>query len=179
MNAKHLYHFASFVTATLALFSPPPIIIEQGTYIVCLENSIIRGADLVACNLVNKTICDYQQDEIYVYSTECMSLIVPIVANITKNTEELRIFFTDPRNWSISMIILALNILGMVSYSLYKYCQRRKKQDEEELTSLTMQHWVRDSQTGTYSIQTSDSTSTSINVENPLMTSSINDTIDI
>lgn len=169
MNAKHLYHFASFVSATLALFTPPPIIIEQGTYIVCLENSIIRGSDLVACNLVNKTICEYQQDEIYVYSTECMSLIVPIIANISKNTEELRIFFTDPRNWSISMIILALNIIGMVAYSLYKYCQRRKKADDEELAGLTMQHWVRNPETGTYTIANESNQQIGVTMANPLL----------
>jgi hypothetical protein len=168
MHAKTFFQFSTFIVSIAGLFSPPPVLLSSGVYTVCLENVIIRGDSLTGCNIVNTTVCDYQQDEIFLYAMECMTLRVPSTANITKNTEELRIFFSDPRNWSISMIILALNIIAMVGYSVYKYCQRRKRSDDEELNGLTTQRWVRDSN-GDYRIEPSDGmTANVIRVGNPL-----------
>lgn len=140
MQAKKWFS-AFFVTAVIAIFTPPPLDLTQGSYLICMNDVIIRGDSISSCSYLNRSICEPPSDEIKLFTMECRLLYVTINASIHQNNEDLQIYMRDVRNYLISLVILGLNILGMIGFAVYKYCRRKRGSNEEE--PLTMTRWVR------------------------------------
>lgn len=163
MQAKKWFS-TFFITAVIAIFTPPPLDLTSGSYLICMNDVIIRGDSISSCSYLNRSICEPPSDELKLFTMECRLLYVPINASIHQNNEDLQIYLKDARNYMISLVILGLNVIGMMAFAVYKWCRRKRGSNEEE--PLTMTRWVRN-EAGDFVMD---------NTEDPSMTARVNRT---
>lgn len=141
MHAKK-YISTLFITAVIAIFTPPPLDLGRGDYLICMNDVIIRGDSISSCSYLNRSICEPPSNELKLFAMECRLLHVPLNATIHQNNEDLQIYLKDARNYMISLVILGLNVLGMLGFAVYKWCRRKRGASDEE-EALTITKWVR------------------------------------
>jgi hypothetical protein len=110
-----------------------------GKSVVCTQYSVINGPSMTVCSM-NSTLCQ-TVDKFVVEAWQCNSFLVT-QANVTSDDENLKLFFSQPKNYLISVIILIFNIVAALLYGMYKWYQKRKKANEP--SPLTAPSWRRD-----------------------------------